>query len=368
MKKYLNGLITTMFLLFLAFMFFLLFLLPKKSFSETENRYLARFPEISVIKVSNGSFGEDFETFLCDNFPFRDGFISIRTNILRLMQNTEINGVYVGDDILFDTFENIDKELEKNQIQAINSFVEKVDAPVYFAIAPNSLYINSHMLPPNAQVVNQKSYIDNIYNSIDCPSIDLCTQLTTFKDEYLYYRTDHHWTTLGAFYAYEKICADMHVTASSITDYEIEEVSDSFLGTFHSKGNFSVSPDTIYKFDNGGKVSLEYDNGAVTETFYYDEFLSKKDKYSYFLGGTPAFLKISSGINNGKTLVVIKDSYSHCMAPFLASSFETVYLIDLRYLNNDIVEMVNELDATHILVLYNAKTFSEDRNILKMGM
>ncbi|PWM47544.1 MAG: hypothetical protein DBX47_00475 [Clostridiales bacterium] len=367
MKKYYNGLITVMFLLFLTTMLLLLIFLPKEDFSEAENRYLAKFPAVTAMKVAEGAFGDDFEKYLCDRFPFRGSFVGLKTDILTAAQNTEINGIYVGNNMLFDSFDKIDKDLEEKQISAINSFIGNVNAPVYFTLAPNSLCINAKNLPQNAPVEDQRKYINEFYDRLNCHTVDLCSRLDLFQNEYLYYRTDHHWTTLGSFYAYEKICEVLRVRASKITDYNITKVSDNFFGTLYSKGNFKITPDEIYKFDNQNKISLEYDNGVITNTLYFDTALSQKDKYAYFLGGNPAYLKITSEVDNDKTLVVIKDSYSHCMVPFLASSFETVYLLDLRYLNKDIVELVNSLEATQILVLYNAKTFSEDRNILKMG-
>ena len=369
------------FVVFIIVFGFLFIILPDASFSENENRNLAQAPKTTLKTVFDGSFESDFENYLTDQFPFRDFWVSANTVFsMYFLNKQDINGVYIGKDgYLLEKFEDINIDRMKNQIDALLRFDGWVDSPIYFAIVPNSISIYSDKLPAFAPaereyngntLSNQADYIKLFYSSLpdSIQTIDLYSVLELHKGEYIYYRTDHHWTTLGAYYAYVKICETLGVSSNPISDYTLTDVSDSFLGTFYSKGNFPVKPDIITRFDYFDPVDYTVvSDGVELDSVYDDTFLTKKDKYSYFMSGNPAHLTVNTKANSGKTLVVLKDSYTHCLLPFFMQHYDTIHMIDIRYINQNITDYVSELAPDEIIIIYNAKTLSDDINFLKLG-
>jgi len=372
-------------ILFVAFIFvfgILFIVMPDVSFSESENRILAQMPQASIKTVFDGTFESDFESYVTDQFPFRDFWVRSNTIVsMSLLNKKDINGVYIGDDgYLLEKFENINIDRLNNQIEALTKFDGWNDTPISFAIVPTSLSIYKEKLPAFAPaetvtdsdvLSNQKDYIDRFYSSLPqtVNTIDLYSVLDSHKDEYIYYRTDHHWTTLAAFYAYEEICKEFGIESYDISDFDQIAVSDSFYGTFYSKGNFPVAPDTIMRFDHKTPVSytLSSDGGPIRDTFYADEYLEKKDKYAYFMSGNPAHMTVNTEAGTGETLVIVKDSYTHCLLPFFVPHFDTIHMIDPRYINQNMTDFIAPLEPDQILIIYNAKTLSDDVNFTKLG-
>ncbi|MBO5300439.1 MAG: hypothetical protein J6B51_10270 [Clostridia bacterium] len=382
MQKKSEIILSILFVIFVFVFGILLIAMPDVSFSESENRILAQMPKATLKSVFDGSFEADFETYITDQFPFRDFWVKSNTVVsMSLLNKKDINGVYIADDgYLLEKFENIDQKRLENQITALTKFEGWTDVPVSLAIVPTSLSIYKEKLPAFAPaetettdevLSNQKDYIDRFYSSLpeSVNTIDLYSVLEAHKDEYIYYRTDHHWTTLAALYAYEEICKEFGLESANISEFEQVDVSDSFYGTFYSKGNFPVEPDTITRFDykEPVKYTLSSDGGEVKDTFYNEEYLSKKDKYAYFMSGNPAHMTVNTESETGKTLVLIKDSYTHCLLPFFVPHYDTIHMIDPRYVNQNLTDYVASLSPDQILIIYNAKTLSDDVNFIKLG-
>ncbi len=360
------------FLMFI-FTFGLLYLtLPDIEFSENENKYLQQFPKVSFKNVFNGKFESDFETYLSDQIAGRDFWVSSNSVLLLASGRMDVNGVYVGEDgYLLEIFDNIDFDRRDKQITALNKFSSYVDVPVYFAIAPNSVSVHADKLPGFAVNYSQESYISEFYSGLssEIVTIDLMSVLKEHSDEYIYYRTDHHWTTYGSLIAYNEIASVMGINSFSEEDFVKTDVSKDFLGTFFSKGNFIVPPDIIsrYDFKTPTDFTVTLDNGTSCKTFYDESYLEKKDKYAYFAHGNPAHLTVDSDSENGKTLVIIKDSYAHCMLPFFVESYDVIHMIDPRYVKTNLTEYILALEPDEILLLYNAKTLSDEVNFTRLG-
>ena len=382
MIKKSDVILSVLFVIFIFLFGILFIIIPDTEFSESENRVLAQAPQISFKNIADGSFESGFENYITDQFPFRDFFVRANTAVsMYALGKQDINDVYIGKDgYLFEKFENINTDRMHKQIEALTRFSERIGVPVTFAIVPNSIAVYSDKLPSFAPaeteyeggiISNQSEYIKDFYSALPdtITKIDLLPVLESHADEYIYYRTDHHWTTLGAFYAYEQICASLGINANSIDEYIITEVSSEFYGTLFSKGNFPVSPDIISRFDLKSPVSytVSSDGGEQTDSFYDESYLEKKDKYSYFMSGNPAHLTVNTNADSEETLVLIKDSYSHCLLPFFISHFKTIHMIDPRYISRNLTEYVSDLSPDSIVVIYNAKTLSDDINFIKLG-
>ncbi len=344
-----------------------------KDYSENENRHLAKFPEFSVDKFLNGEYKDGMESYFYDQFPFRDGFMSLYANIMKLEGFHRINSVYLSkDEYLIEQvkeYENLEKITDK-----INLLDTKVDAKISLMLVPTSSEINFDKLPSNAITVSQRDAIKDIVNKLNenIRTIDVVDTLMENKDKYqLYYKTDHHWTTYGAYLAYVKYCEDSGLIANDISKYEVKEISHSFYGTVYSKVNdTSVSPDNMVALNKKSDLTVTYQTG-ITNSLYNESYLSTKDKYSYFLNSINDIVTI---VNNeitedensqyhGKVLVVVKDSYANCFIPFLTDYYEKIVVLDTRYYMYGVSTIAQNVNATDILILYNMGTIDTDTGI-----
>lgn len=366
-------------LLFAGFLFAgpaALFLVQDREFSENENRYLAGKPELSADGVISGNFMKDVENYINDQFVFRDRLIGMKTEAQLLLGRTEINGVYIGrEGYLIERWQEqeVDRELMEQNVDDLNSFAERHrDLKISTLIAPTSGLIMKSKLPAYATEFDQKKALALIGAGLDerIHFIDVTDQLLNHADEYIYYKTDHHWTSLGAFYAFQRWCGEQGQTAAA-SDYAVTTVTDSFRGTLYSKVLASHAAfDSISMFEDKGQPGSKvfYNFGKTESDSIYDmKRLDEKDKYQFFLGGNHPELSIRTGNQNGKHLLVIKDSYANAFIPFLVRDYETVHVIDPRYFNRDIDQYMEEHEVTEVLILYNVKSFSEDRNIYRLN-
>lgn len=348
---------------------------PVKGFSESENRVLEGRPKFSWESLFNGSFISKYETFVTDQFVFRDTWIGIKTRTELAMLKKDINGVYIGKDgYLIEKVENSDVDMEqldrneKRLYAFINKYKEQLgDEHVFAMIAPTAFEVLKEKLPPYATGFDQGAFLNRLEGTLTNQFIDLRQTFSEHKDEYIFYRTDHHWTTLGAYYAYVEWAEAIGVTPMRQEEFDIKKIEDKFLGTIYSKINLELSSDEMYLYDSGKNYTVEYNMDGVQKNSLYEmSFLDTKDKYSVYLGGNNPIVKIDSENHNGKKLLIIKDSYAHCFAPFAANHFETTYMVDLRYFNMPMSRFIEENGITDVLVLYNVNGYIKDKNLDNM--
>ncbi|WP_261176577.1 DHHW family protein [Anaerobacillus sp. CMMVII] len=226
------------------------------------------------------------------------------------------------------------------------------------------------MLPMYAETYSQKETLENIEKELadTLVYLDVYESLNRKKDDSIYFRTDHHWTMRGAFYAYETAAKALAVTPFRSEDFHHTIVSDNFYGTYHSKAKpRRITPDTIEVFEPKFEISyrVEYEGGqSITDTLFEWNFLNRKDQYALFLNGNHSHVKITSSIQNGRKLAVMKDSYAHAFLPFLANHFEELHVIDLRYYRLSIDTYLSEHDISEVLFLYNIANFTNDSNLI----
>ena len=204
-----------------------------------------------------------------------------------------------------------------------------------------------------------------MYNKMNYTNtINVVDILNKNKKDYIYFKTDHHMTSNGAYLVYLELCKNMGI--EPITNYEKETITNDFLGTFDSKAQIvNQQKDYIEIYINENSQNIEkvdYDN-ETTNLLYNQEYLDKKDKYSYFLNGNNAKVVVKTKNKNNKKLLIIKDSYSHIMAQFLYQNFEEIHFIDLRYYKKSMSEYINENGITTNLVMYNFSNIISDINL-----
>ena len=370
-KKY-SIFITALFCVFIFGFGIFFFAAPDKEFSEQENRYLAGFKAPTWETLKSGKFMEDFEDYVIDQFPLRDSWIRLKAYGEKLLGKQENNKVYLGtdDQTLFAHFNKLSDEELAKRVGYVNALAGKLDIPVYFALIPDKSFVWADRLPANAPNVDDGSMIEGAMGLVseDVNYIDLRDALNITQP---FYRTDHHWTTMGAFRGYVALGNAINQTVT-VPDYESTLVSDSFYGTtYSSAGAGWIEPDEIYTWIDETTIEVErYPEGKPVPGELYDEsFLDKKDKYSMFLGGNqPLCILRNENAATDKKLMVIRDSYADSLAPFLAQDYAEVHLIDLRYYKMPLPMYVMQNGIDEALVLYSNANFSTDQNLFVMGV
>ncbi len=334
------------------------FIIPSKSFSENENRMLAKIPIFKIEELMNGKYVNKLNDYINDQFIFRNFWLKINAIEEKALGKTENNGVYIGKDgYLFEKIKYTNESEEKieNLVEEINNFRKNTNITTYFILIPNSIYINQEKLPNFANTFDQEEMIKEVYNiTEDIKTVNTVDTLKENKNKYIFFKTDHHMTSEGAYLVYLEFCKAANI--DPITEYIKEEVTDSFLGSFDSKAQMiNQEKDKIVAYKNSNNtegITAFYDK-QTTNSIFNDEFLNKKDKYSYFLNGNNAKVVVQTKQKNGKKLLVIKDSYAHIMSQFFCQNYEEIHFIDPRYYNGSIEDYAKQNEISETVFLYN---------------
>lgn len=345
----------------------------EKGFSENENRYLAKFQKPIWNTILNGKFQESYEEFLADQILFRDQWIALKTRLEKLQNKKEINGVFFARDGYYierhAKEEFVSEQAEKNSSYLIK-FLEKYNAElgaehVQVLLVPTASCILSEKLPLLAPSDGQKEFLERLRTRINEKNwVSVYDTLREHAEEEIFYRTDHHWTSLGAYYAYREWASKRSISYWERQEFSEVILTNEFLGTIHSKINISVKPDVIIAMKPNRSIEYAYCTNMEEEWkegLYDNSKLLTKDKYSVFLGGNNPLIEIRGGPPNGKRLLMLKDSFAHCAAQFYINHFEQIYLIDFRYYNGSIEKFIRDYKITDLFVLYNTSNFVSDR-------
>lgn len=342
----------------------------QRTYSPVEKRELQTRPEISITKVLDGRFQKKYESYLRDQFPGRDHWVSFQTDMELFMGKNEIHNVYIGKNhYLLEHY--TEKEFDPLQIsknlQALEKFVGKAkqNADVHVMMVPTKSWVLREKLPAFAPHYKEQKFYDALQQKLEKEDVLISVEpvLDAHKEEEIYYRTDHHWTTLGAWYAYEQytkaVGGDLQRAQGK---KKFRCISKDFYGTTYAKINYARQADKIEIYEPADKLRVVYNMGEKkTKTLYDFSFLKTADQYSVFTGGNQAVLEITGGIKNGKTLLLIKDSFANSILPFLAEDYEKLVVVDLRQLNVSGDRLLEMFSPTDILILYNSAQFAQDK-------
>lgn len=348
---------------------------PDKERSDNENRQLQQRPKIEGLSIASGDYMKKFEIYVSDNIIARDEWVRIK-NITDFTFGKKDNGkVYFGREGYLFPIDKIDeKQLQKN-LDYVKKFIENVksvnkDINFSIIIAPTSTEILKEKMPKYAVVPNQSEILNKAEQYYGKILVNPSFTLMEHKDEYIYYKTDHHWTTLGAYYTYKIWAEQNKLEPLDKYDFETTIISDDFFGTTYSKAvGLRDEADYIERFSNGlidniGMKIENLDEVRNMDSIYDEKFLDTKDKYSYFLSGNNPMTIIDGSGENGHNILVIKDSYANCFVPFITTHFEKIYVVDLRYYKESLLEFTRKKEITDVMILYNAIQYSNDRNLV----
>ncbi|MBS5659957.1 MAG: hypothetical protein KHW79_01580 [Clostridiales bacterium] len=346
--------------------------LPKKTFSENENRYLQEFPVPTLKTLEDKSFMSAFEKFFSDHFVLREKWIQLKNQMEIITNKKEINGVYLTEKRLIE-HQELNEDIIKQNTEAINSFAEKYKKPTFLMIVPTAESIYTDQLPLMAPYFDQKKVIDSIYTASNknLTCIDVFTPLLSAKNQYIYYNTDHHWTSLGAYLGYFSSAKPLGFAHNEIDKFNVEHASHDFKGTLYSKTLYEKStPDTIdlYHLSTGEpQVTVTVNSGQKSsehQSIFFRNYLDKKDKYNTFLGQNEPCVSVKTDVTNQKKLLIIKDSYAHSMVQFYMYHYSEITLVDLRYVNK-LSNYVSVDDYDQIMFVYNFASVNTDTSIGK---
>lgn len=366
------------FALVLAAVFLFNLFMPDKEFSDQENRVLQKLPEFSVSSYAEGRYESKLENYANDQFLFRNFFIKIKAAADITFGKLEANGVYRGRGQYL--MEDITSPAEgfDQTVDALSKFKKSHKGmQMHFLLAPNAANILEKKLPTSVKPADQDKYMDEFFASMkDCGIKPIDVRKTFDKaaedgDIQLYYRTDHHWTTDGAFLAYKQAAKKMHLKDK--VSYERYVVKNDFRGTLASKSGFVNGKDDSIVLYMPSEKEKDYHNSVIyysdtkkkTTEFYQLNNLDKKDAYTVFGGSNHPLYTIKTPMKSKETLLLVKDSYANSFIPFLAQNFREIVVVDPRYYFGDIDDIIKKEGVTQVMFLYNANTFFAD-NSLKM--
>ena len=352
---------------------------PKRSFSERENRSLQRMPEVKAEDIFSGSFEQDYEDYLTDQFIFRDEWISLRTLAERAALRQDVHDVYFAKDhYLIEKHSDIfERPLALENARQLNEFAvrlsDEYDAQhLTVMVIPNAVKVMEDKLPLFAAPYDEGKYLSKISEGLPKGVwFDALSVLKEHNDEEIFYRTDHHWQTLGAYYVFKEWVKQKGFGEITRETYKVTTATDQFEGTIAAKVGGKVPKDSIqiYKSSKEPYYSLTYNRSDdVRHSIYQMSALETRDKYSFFFGGNYGLIEAKTTAHTGRKLLLVKDSYAHCFAPFLLDYFDEIDLVDLRYYSDSLSALMEEKQYTDVMILQNAAGLAEDTSLMKLTM
>lgn len=344
-------------------------LLRPRQYSAMENRYLKQAPKLTLSSIKDGAYMDEVEEYMADQIAGKDLFIVAKTTMEKWMNKKESGGVYFGKNGRYIKKYEPDEETLQKNIQFVDAFAKEIKGQtrVTFLLAPNVQSIYPEELPSHVVMPSAKKDREKVENGIkNAKLVDPTSLLTAHKEEYIYFKTDHHWTMRGAYYGYKALLKAWNETPHPLSFYEESSKSDSFLGSLYSKAPLSIKKkDSIEVFTNlFGAYRVTFEDGSHINSLFVPSRLYTKDKYTYFLDGNHPFLTIRSNAGTGKKALVLKDSYSHALLPFLADHYDTIEVCDLRYYKEDLKKKIKDEGYDDVILLYNMDFFSTDDNFI----
>lgn len=352
-----NVLTVSLFSAFLLLMLALLLILPKKDFSQNEKRFLAEFPKPDWQSISSGKWGNDLESYLADHLPFRDFFVGLNAYAdLAIGKQVSKDIRTAGDRLVEAPVTWNEANIQKN-LNVIAKFAETIGKPVALSLVPSAGwaagldgYQDDVLL---GQIYSMARENIHSLNITDC-----------FRGRpELYYRTDHHWTSQGAYAGYSALMEALGRPYPKSDDFEVEVLSDVFQGSTYSRSALWLTKPEAIELWHGSDVTV---SNAETEGehdgVFYRERLDESDKYTVFLDGNHSLVRIHNPEQTG-SILVIRDSYSNCLGCFLAESYGDVIMVDLRYYRSPVSELVAQEGVDDILVCYSIGNFMTDTNM-----
>ena len=371
-RKVQEKLVGIIFILTLFLFLIINVIVPDREKSVQENRMLATKPKFRLSSLISGDYDEKFEAYMDDQFVGRDMWRKLKVTVDRIGGSRLENGVYIGTNgQLLEQIEVADENHLAANIKAIKSFSESQSKiPVRMMLVPDAANVLNHSLPSLAKPEDQTQMFSMVRKDLgdSVEWIDVSTELNKHKTEKIYYKTDHHWTTLGAFYAFQAAAPSLGIEGDLSGKYVSYAVSDSFNGMLASKSGVNLGEkaqiDIYVPTEEDTDLIVDYvDEGKRSTSLYDSSKLKEKDQYTVFLGGNSSLLDIRTVSTSTKRLLLVKDSFANSFIPFLTPYYREIVVVDPRYYSGTINDLMDSYRISEVLFLYSGNTFFKDNNI-----
>ena len=371
-RKVQEKLVGIIFILTLFLFLIIYVIVPDREKSVQENRMLVTKPKFRLSSLISGDYDEKFEAYMDDQFVGRDMWRKLKVTVDRIGGSRLENGVYIGTNgQLLEQIEVADENHLAANIKAIKSFSESQSKiPVRMMLVPDAANVLNHSLPALAKPEDQTQMFSMVRKDLgdSVEWIDVSTELNKHKTEKIYYKTDHHWTTLGAFYAFQAAAPSLGIEGDLSGKYVSYAVSDSFNGMLASKSGVNLGEkeqiDIYVPTEEDTDLIVDYvDEGKRSTSLYDSSKLKEKDQYTVFLGGNSSLLDIRTVSTSTKRLLLVKDSFANSFIPFLTPYYREIVVVDPRYYSGTINDLMDSYRISEVLFLYSGNTFFKDNNI-----
>lgn len=353
-----------------------------KKYDEYENRDLAQFPKLTWDGLVSNEWTQEYETYVQDQFLLRHEWIVAKSFAEGLLLRTENNNVIYGEDgYQFFKFMELNPGTNGDSTQLaqntafLTRFAARHPGKINVMLVPSASNILADKLPACAPILDENPLMDEFFAEMSTVAeiIDVRDAFRKSKDDYLYYRTDHHWTTDGAYLAYQTAADVLGLGAFDPAAHTSVEV-EGFTGTnFNKSLKHNTVEDVLkyYELDNPLTIKQLLTDGSEyssDEGGLYDlSKLEVRDKYAMFLRGNNGYSTIEGDAANGKRILVIKDSYANCFVPFLTADYEQIDVVDLRFWKYNVETLMELFDYDEVLVLYNFQTFTTETTLFYLN-
>lgn len=367
-----EGTVGKVFILFMIIFFLLNLIVSDKEMSEEENRMLARAPRLTWSSVVSGDFMAKYESYLADQFAGRNIWRRIKVGLSSLGGSKKEDDILIGrDDYLMEEIVSPDQETLTENLDAIRQFANRSrDVQMYMLLVPNAANIMSGRLPAFATVSDQSRMLAQVKRELgeDVEWLDAAEALKKHAGESIYYKTDHHWTSLGAFYTFSQVAEQMKIRADVSSGFVSYPVSTAFNGMLAAKSGCRLNvKEEIYIYvprDTDNDVVVNYvDEQRKTASLYDSSKLKTRDQYAVFLGENTSVVDIKTVSESSRRLLLIKDSYANSFVQFLTPYFREIVLVDPRYYSGTIEDIMDTYPISDVLFLYSGNTFFQDNNL-----
>ena len=346
----------------------LFFLQPKKDFSEREKRYLAEAPTLSLQSLLSGEFTEKLGRYVADHFPEREFFVGLNAYLDLYTGRQGVKDYFLSEDgRLFARPVDDDLRTLDANLASINRFARdlagtEADIPVTLMLVPSS----------GAVLLDEPPYPDGeiiayAYERAETGHVDLLPAFRGSGDpDSLYYRTDHHWTSEGAFRA---ACAYRRALGLSVPteeSYTRQSYTPFYGSAYAGSGLWLTAPDSLELWYSGNVMQVSNETGQTNSSVFYLDRLEEQDKYRVFLDGNHALVRIenlSRTDEEARSLLVVRDSFSNSLGCFLAGLYDKVILVDLRYYKLPLTDLLLDEDIDEVLIEYSVDNFLHDANL-----
>lgn len=313
----------------------------------------------------HSAFGwEKADTLIEKSFPGAERAIELRTHLSIAVGNKRIGNVYINDERLLEEPDALDIGRLMETAGYINEFYHKYSVPTCLAAVPSASEIYTENLPEHVIVTSQLQQLDSFYEYTDTKIrvVDAYHVLSTFRDDYIFYRTDRKWTSYGAYCVYRSLISKMGYYPLSYDSFAITNVRSDFRGDLYEKCLYSkVVPDILDVYtceDNRTITSMStFDGTDWNECSLYNyDALENDGNVSFYMGGTEMFTRIETDAENEKKLLVIKDTLCDNMLPFLIQHYSQVDAVDITKLDRPVSELTDLSQYSQVLILCDADT------------